>query len=1092
MGEGTSQPKVEESTEPPLCDPEEAREKDQTVPGVPNENVHYAWANKHAKVSHTLDPETVAELLDAHLRQGLTEAEAESRLHRHGPNLLTEAKGVPVWEILLRQVSNSLTVVLVMTMGLSFGIKDWTEGGVISAVIVLNIVVGFIQDYRAEKNIASLMALSAPTATVVRDGRVVSIKAEHLVPGDVVKLSVGDIVPADLRLFDGINPTADEANLTGESLPVSKDPIAIFADADLPVADRSNMAYSQSTMTAGRGTGIVVCTGMETEVGKIAGMLQQDDSQVDEEEHSNATRKLKSVVRGVRNVLGLNGTPLSASLSKFALLLFALAILLAIIVFSANRWNLKGENLIYGVCVAVAVVPESLLAVLTITLAVGSKAMAKGNVLTRNIQALEAIGGVTHICSDKTGTLTQGRMIVRQAWIPGTGVLSVHDSTKPFDPTNGHLKLNDEDFDRINHVSSSGMSLLMRTIALCNLSSVEKPRTSKNAVDLESRQEQMSQTQVDGAGPIEKPPQSAQSDEWTAIGEPTEIALHVLALRVNMGRADVLHGDMQHAAEFSFDSAGKKMTVVYRNPSGMEAFTKGAVEIIMPLLACSDQEKLEIQSIADEMAGEGLRVLCVAYKSLPHGFNLSDRKRVEVGLDLVGLVGLYDPPRLETADAVRRCQLAGISVHMLTGDHIRTATAIAHEVGILPSTVPLTDNGKIIMSAEAFDQLSDAEIDAMENMPLVIARCSPTTKVRVVEAIHRKQAFCVMTGDGVNDSPALKRADVGVAMGLNGSDVAKQAAAMVLTDDNFASIVKAVEEGRRLFDNIQKFLLHLLISNIAQVILLLIGLAFRDDGRKKIDSNPGDKKDPRHAVFPLSPLEILWVNLITSSFLALGLGLEEAQPNIMFRPPHSLRIGVFTRELIIDKFIYGTFMGGLCLVAFTYVAYAIGRGDLGFGCNDGWNYTCEVVFRARSTTYATLTFLLLATAWEVKHFSRSLFNLDPRSEYDGLFSVFPTVWRNRFLFWAVVAGFVLVFPVIYLPFINKKVFKHSAIDWEWGVVFGCLFIYIVLIEMWKGIKRRFGIGSGKYRLLTREDAEKRAGLGHVKHEGLEENAADEV
>jgi potassium/sodium efflux P-type ATPase len=400
---------------------------------------------------------------------------------------------------------------------------------------------------------------------------------------------------------------------------------------------------------------------------------------------------------------------------------------------------------------------------------------------------------------------------------------------------------------------------------------------------------------------------------------------------------------------------------------------------------------------------------------------------------------------------------------MLTGDHPGTARAIARDVDIINDSTPAS----AVMVAREFDDMTEDQIDAMETLPLVIARCSPKTKVKMVQALHRRQRFCVMTGDGVNDSPALKQANVGMAMGT-GSDVAKDAAEMVLTDDNFASIVKAVEEGRRLFDNIQKFLMHLLISNIAQVILLLIGLAFKDNDN--------------HSVFPLSPIEILWVNLITSSFLAIGLGLEEKQEDSMYRPPHDVKAGVFSKELITDKFIYGFFMGALCLFSFAIVAYVgPGGGNLGSGCNEGFNDTCDVVFRARATTYTTITLLLLVTAWEVKHFARSLFNMYPNTDQNvprGL-SVFPTLWRNRFLFFAVMAGLVMMFPIVYIPIINEKVFKHGSITWEWGVSFGCVVIYISAIEIWKMIKRRFGIWSGAHKIISKEDAEARAGLDVV-------------
>lgn len=596
---------------------------------------------------------------------------------------------------------------------------------------------------------------------------------------------MGDIVPADLRLFDGMNASTDEALLTGESLPVSKTPQTTFTAREIPIGDRTNMAYSASTMTQGRATGIVVSVGMMTEVGKIARLLREGTEQMSSKLIIRVWNKVKITTM---NVLGLIGTPLQVKLSKFALLLFALAVLLAIIVFSANTWDVHGEVLIYGICVAVAVIPESLIAVLTITVAVGTKAMTRGNVIVRKLQSLEAVGGVTNICSDKTGTLTQGKMIARKAWIPKAGSLTIHNTTNPFNPTSGSVRMDGVDIGSEKIGSSSSLSTFLSAIALCNMSTVyngdEKASVAK--------------------GRLEGAP-----DNWTAVGEPTEIALQVLAMRFGWGKSALFQeGNLELLSEYPFDSAIKRMTVIYRNRDENinEVYTKGATEALIPILSVHETEKNEIQARADRMAGEGLRVLCIAYKRTPvdDESQLSKRGIAESGLEFVGLVGLYDPPRVETAEAVRKCQMAGITVHMLTGDHIRTATAIAYEVGIIGTAIPSAQASRVVMAAGDFDKLTDAEIDEIEALPLVIARCSPTTKVRMVEAMHRRNAFCVMTGDGVNDSPALKRADVGIAMGKNGSDVAKEAADLVLTDDDFSSIVRAVEEGRRLFDNIQK------------------------------------------------------------------------------------------------------------------------------------------------------------------------------------------------------------------------------------------------------------------------------------------------
>ncbi|KAK7207128.1 sodium transport ATPase [Myxozyma melibiosi] len=1037
---------------------EECDSADDPPPLVaPKHHHHHHHGHALSAPPHTVAPAALAAQLDSSFELGLTEDAASARLASNGRNVLESAAGVSIWQIFFRQVSNSLTLVLLIAMALSYGTSDWIEGGVITAVICLNIGIGFVQDVKAEKTMQSLLSLSAPVATVIRSGQLVKISSQDIVVGDIVSIKVGDIVPADLRIFDGMNLECDEALLTGESLAVAKTPSITFDDASIPIGDRTNICYSSSTVTKGRGTGIVVATGMHTEVGKIAQMLKSstpvpsstsndDSSSISSTSSSSssgkagrtASRVLGKVSDSLKKTLGLVGTPLQVKLSKFAIFLFSLAILLAIIVFSASKWQIDNDVLIYGICVAVAVIPESLIAVLTITLSVATKAMASGHVLVRKMQALEALGGVTDICSDKTGTLTQGKMITRRVWIPRLAenddsqtTISVTDTTSPFSPVSGYLKISDRAIDPVELLSKSAtdsaLCIFLRALGLCNLATIEQ----KAAADEKS------------------------AGEWDGHGEPTEISLQVFASRFDYGRDTLQKQGWKLLAEHPFDSSIKRMSVVYESPThDIFVFTKGAVEAVSSSLVPDSYDHDMLQAHMSSMTLDGLRVLCIAYRVLPKDCKiaLDDRQQIEQELSFVGLAGLYDPPRVETRGAVLKAQAAGIKVHMLTGDHPGTARAIAHEVGILSGTMPVSQYPNAVMIAADFDKLSDTEIDAMPELPLVVARCAPATKVKMVDALHRRRAFCVMTGDGVNDSPALKRADVGIAMGLNGSDVAKDASDMILTDDDFASIVRAIEEGRRLFDNIQKFLVHLLISNISQVILLLCGLAFKD--REGV------------SVFPLSPLEILWANMVTSSFLAMGLGMEEAQPDIMLRPPHDLHVGVFTWEVITDQFVYGITAGVLCLASFVIVIYAGNDGALGYDCNHSYNSTCDAVFRARAVSFADLSFLLLITAWEVKHFSRSIFKLDP-SRHSGPFSVFPSLYYNRFLFWAVIGGFACTFPVIYIPTVNDEVFKHLGISWEWGVVAGACFIYLAVVEVWKAIKRRFGLWSGKQARFVR-------------------------
>lgn len=700
----------------------------------------------------------------------------------------------------------------------------------------------------------------------------------------------------------------------------------------------------------------------------------------------------------------------------------------------------------------IAIIPESLIAVLTITMVVGMTQMRKRKVVIRQLSALEALGGVTNICSDKTGTLTQGQMITRKVWLPSVGVYTVEGAEDASDPTKGTVAFSPCGNDLSSTCTEKTEPDCEKT---AGESGLDVPQHSELPLEFESF---LQSTALCNLSTVRY---NSQEREWQSIGDPTEVALQVFAHRFGHGKKTITEKDEWHElAEYPFDSSIKRMSVIYTKADSDCAyvFTKGAVEQVLELCTFvgprqNQQSMLEgrKQEVIGQMttfADQGLRVIAIAQRVLNNhrpGSELS-REDAETGLTLLGLAGLYDPPRLETNDAVKECTTAGIKVHMLTGDHPSTASAIAKEVGILPEnmgSVPAEVASSLVKTAAEFDGMTDTQIDALPVLPLVIARCAPSTKTRMIAALHRRNAFAAMTGDGVNDAPSLQAADVGIAMGLAGSDVAKGAADIVLTDDNFASIVNAIEEGRRMFDNIQKFILHLLTSNVGEVILLIIGLGFQDD--------------LGFSVFPLSPLQILWINMLTSSFPAFGLGRERASSEIMRRPPHDNKRGVFTLQVIVDMLVYGSIMGACTLLTFIIVVYGTGNGELGFDCNRDYNESCDVVFRARAAVFAELTWLILISAWEFKSLRRSLFNLDPLNSQESKLPVFKDIYSNRFLFWSVVIGTVSVFPAIYIPALNTKVFKHKGLSWEWALAVGAVVIFVSGVETWKAIKRRWDL-----------------------------------
>ncbi|ODN86846.1 potassium/sodium efflux P-type ATPase, fungal-type [Cryptococcus wingfieldii CBS 7118] len=1025
--------------------------------------------------AHTALSEKVLEALGSNPTTGLKESEVPPKLDQYGLNRLKPPKKPSVFKIILRQIGNAMTLILIAAMATSFGTTDWISGGVIAALVLLNVSVGAYTEWQAEKTVASLESVGAPQATVVRtregsgEGDTKTIPVEEVVPGDIVLLKNGDIVPADGRILDGhiSNLECDEAFLTGESLPVAKQSEPIDEE-DCPVGDRLCMVFSGSQVTKGRARVIITHTGMGTEIGKIAQAL--------EGKAKNNRKGFGAFWWKTKVLLGVEETtPLQIKLNKLAYFLLAWAIIIAIIVVASTGFqNIPLSMATYAVAAAVSILPASLIAVVSLTLARASTDLASRNALVRRMDAIEALAGVENVCSDKTGTLTVGRMVVRKFWVPtidhrpshpspldtkGGQAYSFETGSDPFYPrgvvradqsTDSSSSSEDpddrevENQEQVVHVEEleDGLRKLALCASLCNVATLSRP------VDEDS--------------------------QWEANGDPTEVALQVAAHKLGHGKPFLTHhgkhasaggkvgkadsvrsghsarplvfgvnGHFEQLVEHPFDSTVKRMSIAYTfHPADSSShaqpqdgyvacFLKGAVERVFERCTkvgdkgdeLTEDKKDDVLRKVDALAAQGLRVLALCGKTYPG--KMADeikhmpRDGFEQDFTFLGLAGIYDPPRKESPGAVADCYRAGITPRMLTGDHPATATAIALSIGILEKSY----GKESVMTGQQFDALSDEEVDALPELPLVVARCAPETKVRMVDAIHRRGQKTVMTGDGVNDSPALKRADVGVGMGT-GSDVAKQSSRIVLSDDNFSTIIRAIRKGRSVFKNLAKFLLYLLSGNLAEIIVLMIGLAFKDQNGQ--------------SVFPLSPVAALWINTLAAGPPALALGLEPTAVDAMEQPPSSFH-QIFTLEFYIDLIFYGFLIGSLSLVNFVIVLWGYFSGNLGMECNEGDSDICSSVFQARATCFATLVIILMIHALECKHFYKGLWQINLRD--------------NRILLWCVVVLVLTTFPVVYIPRINDDVFLIGGLKWEWGIVFGMIFVYLLAAEGYKYVKR---------------------------------------
>jgi Ca2+-transporting ATPase len=877
---------------------------------------------------HLSESEALLKLNSA-VDRGLSKIEAHRRLAEHGPNELQAARRISPWSILFDQFKNVLILILLLAVVLSAFFGHSIEAIAITVIVFFAVLLGFGQEYRAERAIEALKKMAAPTATVLRDGEELDIPARHLVPGDIILIRAGDKIPADARLVEAVNLQVEEAALTGESVPVEKHTVPLPA-GELALGDRRNMVFAGTAATYGRGRGVVVGTGMQTEFGKIAQLLQTVET---------------------------GKTPLQENLDRVGHLLarFAVAVVVLIVGLGIFRGQPFLEIFIFGIALAVAVVPEALPAVVTISLAIGVQRMIKRNVLIRHLPAVETLGSTSVICSDKTGTLTKDEMTVRNIYVAGQ-MLEV--SGAGYAPYGKFWR----DGDTVE--PSAPLKELLRAGVLA--SDAQLARNGENG-------------------------------QWHIKGDPTEGALVVAAAKAGLQKTE-LSNQYPRVHEIPFTSETKRMTTLHETPNGWVAYSKGAPEVILDSCkwqlteayerTLGERDKNTFFAIARQMAGEALRVLAVAYKPG------ATRENAEQEMVFLGFVGMIDPPRPEAKAAVRTCEEAGIKVVLITGDHPLTAQAVARELGLLKT-------GRVITGVE-LEAISDAEFDREVDHIEVYARVSPAHKLRVVTALQNKGHFVAMTGDGVNDAPALKKADIGIAMGITGADVTKEAAAMTLTDDNFASIVAAVEEGRGVFSNIKKYLMFLLSCNIGEICLMIGATLFG-------------------LPLPLSAVQILYVNLATDGLPALALAVDPFEADLMRRRPRNPRTGIFTRPVKI--LMVG---GGLwsAVVNFGLFSWLLNSG--------------------RSIQEAmAMTFVLLIL---IQFFNAYNYRSDRNS---GLSHPFSNPWLNLAILWEL----GLLAMVLYIPFLRVLFGTFGLTLWDWAMVVTLAFTVSPVLELMKWIER---------------------------------------
>lgn len=873
--------------------------------------------------------EDVANFFETDMIKGLSSEQVEEKRSVYGTNEIVSKNKKSIAKMILEQFQDFMIIILIIAavisgvVGQSNG-EGFTDSIIILVIVILNAVIGVIQELKAQKSLESLKNLSAPHSKVIRDGKLQDLESKYLVPGDIVVLETGDYVPADLRLIEAVNLKTQEAALTGESLPVEKTTEKIDKE-DIGIGDRLNQAFSSSLVTYGRGKGIVVSIGMQTEVGKIATMLDSvDDSE----------------------------TPLSRRLEALGKTLGIAALVICLVIFAVGSF-VHGreifEMFMTAVSLAVAAIPEGLPAISTIVLSIGVQRMVKRNAIIRTLPSVETLGSATVICSDKTGTLTQNKMTVEKIFY-NNEIFGVEEKKYNVDD---HLRL------------------LMNSMILCNDTKVTK-----------------------------------EGEEFKLAGDPTETALVDLGIKLNMLKT-TMDDENPRVEEIPFDSERKLMSTVNNTNQGLFVYTKGGVDEILSKcskiyldnqeMALSAENINYIKQVNEEMAKGALRVLAMAYKRVDKVPTRNEMNNLESELVYIGMVGMIDPARPEAKEAVEKCKTAGIKPVMITGDHKVTAMAIAKDIGIL-------ENESEAITGSELEKMPQEELEKNVKNYSVYARVSPEHKVRIVKAWQSQGEVVAMTGDGVNDAPALKTADIGAAMGIVGTDVAKEAADVVLTDDNFATIVSAVEEGRRIYDNILKAVQYLLSSNIGEIIVLFVATMFG------------------WLAEPLLPIHILWINLVTDSLPALALSVDPAEKDIMKRKARKDK-NIFSKGMTFRVIYQGIMVGVLTLLAF-----CIGcRFDFASLANP------EVAMTAQTMAFAVLAMSELVHAYNVRSNKESIFKLKLKT--------------NMVLVLATLVSLLLMVVVLGVPVLQGmfEVTELSITNWVWVILLSLAPLTIVEI-----------------------------------------------